>query len=187
MTLDASANLTVGAGITNTLTLTGSAYGMLTTTNDLYMQAGGTGSQIIFRRGSTENARIDASGNLLAGTTSTSGSMSNAAAFVGGSFKTATGSFASPPNGSWTTIATISQAGMYLVHAYINNYNAGPGNWSNAFVVSYTGAGPAYLWNLSGAGVGNINGQIVSSNQIQIYCGAGPGPVIYWTIARFGN
>jgi hypothetical protein len=73
MTLDASANLTVGAGITNTLTLTGSAYGMLTTTNDLYVQAGGLGNQIIFRRGSTENARIDASGNLLVGTTTSAG------------------------------------------------------------------------------------------------------------------
>jgi hypothetical protein len=72
MTLDGSANLTVGAGITNTLTLTGSAYGMLTTTNDLYMQAGGAGNQIIFRRGSTENARIDNSGNLLVGQTTES-------------------------------------------------------------------------------------------------------------------
>ena len=135
----------------------------------------------------TERMRIDSSGNSLAGTTSTSGSMSNAAAFVGGSFKTATGSFASPPTGSWTTIATVSQVGMYLVHAYIGLYNAGPGNWSNVFVVSYTGMNTAYLWNLSGAGVGDINGQIVSSNQIQIYCGAGTGPTVYWTIARFGN
>jgi hypothetical protein len=122
---------------------------------------------------------VDASGNLLVGTTSTSGSMSNTARTLVGGVSSAVGSFASPPSGAWTSIATMTQAGMYLVHAYIPNYAAGPGNWSGCFIVSYTGSNAGYVYTFVS---GSIQCQVVTNNVIQIYCGAGTGPNVNWQI-----
>jgi hypothetical protein len=65
----------------------------------------------------TERARIDASGNLLVGTTSSSGSASNTARVIGGVFSTLRSS-ASVANNTATTIATLpSGEGNYMVSA----------------------------------------------------------------------
>lgn len=63
-----------------------------------------------------------------------------------GAINTATG-ITTVSSGTPTTIYTISTAGLYLVHAYIASYSAGPSQWSTFAYVSYTGTGNAYCWN----------------------------------------
>jgi hypothetical protein len=78
----------------------------------------------------TERARIDSSGNLLVGTTSTSGSVSNYGTVVGGLFKSFSGVTASTPSGTFVTLFTASsQFSGYIVTVYIaandvNNYQS---------------------------------------------------------------
>jgi len=83
---------------------------------------------------------LSVTGTILSGTTSTSGSMSNTKIIVGGNFRTYTssGTLAAAPTAN--TIATVTAAGLYIVHCYIPGYNAGFGNWSNYCIVSATGA-----------------------------------------------
>jgi len=95
MTLDASGQLGIGtsspsaklhvAGTaikvdgssTATINLNGSAYGMVSASADLYVETAGAGNQVIFRKGGTQTAAIDGSGNLLVGTTSSAVANSN--------------------------------------------------------------------------------------------------------------
>jgi len=113
MTLDASGNLTV-QGTTNNTTIqvgnstAGSNIQLQSYVNDGYLNMVGTGS-IIFRNGSgySERARIDSSGNLLVGTTSSS-----------------------PTNGNWLTSLPAS-AGAY--HAIGHASGTPSGNYFQAF------------------------------------------------------
>lgn len=120
----------------------------------------------------TPAVRINASGNVLVGTTNTSGSLSNTASTTSGSFKTQSGSVTQTGGSGWYSAFTIpnSQTGLYLLHVYVNGYVAGPSDWSNAFIISHTGAGnTAYLWNLSGANTGNIQARITSVASVEFY------------------
>jgi hypothetical protein len=75
---------------------------------------------LIFAPTGTERARIDASGNLLVGTTSSSGSASNTARVIGGIFSTLRSS-ASVANNTATTIATLPAGeGNYMVSASLS-------------------------------------------------------------------
>jgi hypothetical protein len=64
------ADIKLDGGVTATLNLNGSAYGMVSADADLYVETAGAGNQVIFRRGGTESMRIDSSGNLGIGATS---------------------------------------------------------------------------------------------------------------------
>jgi hypothetical protein len=158
--------------------ISGSSAGSLairSSAGPLLFSTGGSGAEV---------GRFDNAGNLLLGTTNTTGSMSNGQVINAGGLRTMVGSFAAPSSGSWTSIATITQAGMYLVHAYIAGYVAGPGNWSGCFLVTATGTvNPAYVYTLVS---GNIQCQVVSTNTIQIYIGSGSGTTVQWVIARIG-
>ena len=155
---------------------------------DLYFPYGGGSGTIRFGSISSANpgvwserARIDTSSNLCLGVSTTTGSMDNTAILTTGSHRTYSSS-AVITNATWTTIATITQPGLYIVHAYIPGYNAGPSDWSTYSIVSWTGGGPAYIWN---AGGGNIQLRISSNTQIQLYSGA--GTLTYaWSILRIG-
>jgi hypothetical protein len=131
-----------------------------------------------------ERMRISSDGNVRIGTTAANGVMSNGANLITGGAATAKGTFIPPSNGTWNAIATISVAGLYILHAYIGGYNAGPADWSNAFVISYTGAGPSYLWNLSGTNVGNINARITNLTQVEVFAAAGAGITYSWAMFR---
>jgi hypothetical protein len=105
--------------------------------NNLYFSAP---SNIIIRPGGGgEAARFNTSGNLLVGTTSTSGSASNAVIVAGGIFKTVSGTTSIPQNtptvifahqyASWLVSAS-SEATGYTVTAVVNcgAYAAGVNN-----------------------------------------------------------
>ena len=105
--------------------------------NNLYFSAP---SNIIIRPGGGgEAARFNTSGNLLVGTTSTSGSATNAAIVAGGIFKTVSGTTSIPQNtptvifahqyASWLVSAS-SEATGYTVTAVVNcgSYAAGVNN-----------------------------------------------------------
>jgi len=68
----------------------------------------------------SERMRLDSSGNLLVGTTSSSGTISNTAALRAGIFSTNTGS-TSAANNTATTLATLSSAlGTYIISLGFN-------------------------------------------------------------------
>lgn len=84
----------------------------------------------------TERARIDSSGNLLVGTTTTSGSMSNTTKTNSGIFQTISGSV-STASGATTTIATANQnypQATYIVSCGVSS--GAPGNYSAVAIVS---------------------------------------------------
>jgi len=116
--------------------------------NATYLYGGGAGGltlvtgaaqPIYFAINSAEKARLDTSGNLLVGTTSTSGSATNAAIVAGGVFKTVSGTTSIPQNtptvifahqyASWLVSAS-SEATGYTVTAVVNcgSYAAGVNN-----------------------------------------------------------
>ena len=112
-----------------------------------------------------DGTNLSVAGTILSGTTSTSGSMSNTKIIVGGNFRTynASGTLAGSP--TLNTIATVTAAGLYVVHCYIPGYAAGPSNWSNYCIVSATNAS-----NLAVVAQGtNTNVQFsVSGSNIQV-------------------
>jgi hypothetical protein len=99
-----------------------SLQGIFSAANDGQIRVGGyksTGTPyLVFTTATdTERARIDTSGNLMVGTTSSSGSASNTARVIGGIFSTLRSS-ASVANNTATTIATLpSGEGNYMVSA----------------------------------------------------------------------
>jgi len=100
---------------------TGVAYGPVIWTN---------ASSQTFVTDSGSNVMKYSSGNLLVGTTSTSGSVSNYGTVVGGLFKSFSGVTASTPSGNFVTLFTASsQFSGYIVTVYIaandvNNYQS---------------------------------------------------------------
>ena len=85
---------------------------------------------------STERLRIDSSGNMLVGTTGTSGSMSNTAKANAGVFQTVSGSV-STASGAATTIASANQnysQATYIVSCGVSS--AAPNTYSAVAIVS---------------------------------------------------
>jgi hypothetical protein len=131
----------------------------------------------------TERMRIDSSGNLLVGTTTTAGSMSNAGGITAPSIKTY-GSSAAIAAATPTTIATISQAGLYIVHAYIPYYNAGTSDWSNFAIISCTAPSPtgvqvSVLMQASGSAPITF-----STSGANIRATVGSALTLYWDILK---
>jgi hypothetical protein len=126
--------------------------------------------------------------DFMVGTTSTDGDIGNGIGSITGRTKTASGTVVGAAGGNWVTIFTIANPGLYIVHAYIGGYVAGPGNWSNAFFISYTGSNPCYVWNLSGASVGpiDVRRDPASNVAIQLYTSAGAGITYTWVTQRIG-
>jgi hypothetical protein len=138
VTIDASQNVGVGAtspsaklhvsgtaikvdgSSTATINLNGSAYGMVSASADLYVETAGAGNQVIFRRGGTESARIDSSGNLLVGTTSTDSGRMCVEAQTNGtaiSFRRNTGAY-----GSNTKVGQIACDGTSTSYVTSSDY-----------------------------------------------------------------
>jgi len=91
-------------------------------------------SPLTFGTNNTERARIDTSGNLMVGTTSSSGAASNTTRVIGGIFSTLRSS-ASVATNTATTIATLpSGEGNYMVSASLNG-SATPADYNEVAMV----------------------------------------------------
>ena len=94
-----------------------------------------TGYPLAFQTGGTERARIDASGNLLVGTTSSSGLVGNNAGIVGGILNTLSGT--NSINTSATTVATLpSRDGATYLFTCANISDAGATTYNCASIIT---------------------------------------------------
>jgi hypothetical protein len=136
----------------------------------------GTYLPITMYTGGSEKLRIDTSGNLLVGTTTTAGSVSNTANIVGGLFTTHSGTSGTIATGTPTNIITsLVTGGYYLVAvngatnstiysmAYVYFDGGGTGNVTtiasvaltitsgsaNAITLTTAGAGQAFSWSIT--------------------------------------
>ena len=133
----------------------------------------------------SEKVRISGSGNLLVGTTSAAGSMGNAGGITTAGIKTY-GSSAAIAASTPTTIATITQAGLYIVHAYVPSYNAGTSDWSNFAIISCTASSPtgvqvSVLMQASGSAPITF-----STSGANIRATVGSALTLYWDILKLG-
>lgn len=134
-------------------------------TNGVYLPAANT---LGFSTNTTARARIDSSGNLLVGTTSTSGTATNAAILAGGIFRTVTGTTSIPQStpttifahqdGSWLVTAA-SEATGYSVTGIITATIGGP-NIAN--LAQYPNSASAF--SISGANVQLTFGALATYN-----------------------
>ena len=92
---------------------------------------------------------LDASGNLLVGTTSTGGSASNSVKNVGGVFSTVNGATGSTATGVAATLFTAPNEAVFIVSAYIVGSSA-PANYNAVAIVSVSG-GTAAITTISSA------------------------------------
>jgi hypothetical protein len=148
------------------------------------LQAGGAGGltinttaaqPIYFGINSSEAARFDTSGNLLVGTTSTSGSSTTGKIIVGGIVKTVSGTTSVPANTA-TTLFTVA-AGSYLVTAY----SEATGYAVTGIVTGYTG-GPAVVNLAQYPGAGSLFS--ISGSNLQVTFTAGTYNCV-WSAIRF--
>jgi hypothetical protein len=129
----------------------------------------------------TERVRIDSSGNLLVGTTTATGSISNTAPVVAGVFKTISGTV-SAATATYTTIATLGNItnATYIVSCGIAAGD--PTNYSAVSIVSQDGTTLRHT-SLQTAALMTIR---ISGQDIQALQATGIGtPIpIYFTITR---
>ena len=137
--------------------------------------AGGAGTTATF----TQAMTLDASGNLLVGTTSTAGSSSNATALVLGGARTANGSV-SATTAVATTIFSITAAltGRYEVVALIG-FSGAPAQYTAIATIIWDGNGSRVVAN-NGA---NLTITISGSN-VQITQTSGSTQTVSWSFLR---
>jgi hypothetical protein len=80
-----------------------------------------TALPLVFSTNSAQRARIDTSGNLLVGTTATTGAVSNYATVVGGLFRSFSGNTGAVASNTYTTLFTASSGTVasYLVTVWL--------------------------------------------------------------------
>ena len=154
-------------------------------TNYYFLQStGATGSanaKLEFVQGGVgTRLLLDSSGNLLLGTTSTSGSVSNVQTVAGGIFKTASGS-TSVANATATTLATLLNQGqaVYMVTAGIAAAGS-PTLYSTVAIVSTQGTAT----NTTTIQTGTNIVLSMSGLNLQVTQTAGTTYSIAWTILR---
>ena len=128
----------------------------------------------------TQRMTLDASGNLLVGTTSTSGSISNTVPVVAGLFKTVSGSSVSA-NANELTIATIPTTinGLYIVSMGINAND--PANYSSVSIVTVDGPSTLRITSLQTCSYSTLS---VSGMTVRARQNSGASQTIYYTLTR---
>jgi len=152
-----------------------SRYVLVSGTHQWYTAPSGTaGNAITF----TEVMRLDASGNLLVGTTSSNGSISNASYVVGGIFSTLNGILSSVATATPTTLFAAPSESTLMVTASVNG--ASPSDYKVVAVVKRGGAAVAITTISSATGI-TIT---ASGTNIQVTQTSGGTQNIYFNVIR---
>ena len=137
------------------------------------------GDPMVFRINETERMRIDSSGNLLVGTTSTAGVATNTKLVLGGIFSTHR-SNASVANATTTTIATLpSGDGNYIVSAALLG-SSSPAAYNEVAIVGVSGSSST-ITTLQNASALNLS---MSGLNLQVYHNQGATQTILFSILR---
>jgi hypothetical protein len=127
--------------------------------------------------------RIDSSGRLLVGTTSSSGSVSNSAQVVGGLFKSFSGSNGGVSSGTSVTLFTLpNNNATYMVTAQVAN-TGNAGAYSEVAIVCAIAGGSVSL-SASIVKQGSLITISVSGANVQASQGSGVNQTISWTATR---
>ena len=142
----------------------------------------GAAQPIYFGINSVEVARIDTSGQLMVGTTSNNGSISNTAPVIGGNIITNRGTVSVGNAATVTMFSTVSGLANYLVSAAINVGDAT--NYACAALVLTDGSSTQVVQLRNGA-----NGtSITASGQAIRFTNGGIGTqTVYWSVTRMGH
>jgi hypothetical protein len=145
-------------------------------THAWYVSAGGTaGNAITF----TQAMTLDASGNLLVGTTAAGGSASNSAKSVAGFFSTVNGTTASTASGSAVTMFASPNEATFIVSAYI--FGTGSPAAYNAVAIVKVSGGVATVTTISSSTSMAIS---VSGLNVQATQTSGSAQVIVYSAIR---
>lgn len=139
----------------------------------------------LFSTNSSERMRLTTA-ELLVGTTSSTGNIGSNLGLVTGKALTATGTFISIAGSNWFDVFTVTNPGLYVLHAYIGGYNAGPNDWSNAWMVSFTGGANAFVGTSVLGATGNVQARSKpgAATTIQVLAAAGAGITYTWAVLR---
>ena len=149
--------------------------------NDIYIDRSNSAGNLYFRNtgaGRTD-ATIDSSGNLLVGTTSTTGSISNSANVSGGVFSTANGSV-SPASGVATTVATLPNVGVGTFLVTIGLSASAVTTYNAVALIRTSGTNSAQT-NLATATSASIS---LSGLAVQVTQNSGATNTVNWSIIR---
>lgn len=141
---------------------------------DFVSQQTNGGSEVIM-------ASIDPSGTLMVGTTTVTGSATNASVTISGLFQTTSGSV-SAPSSTATTVATLPNVnyGTWIVCIALSTGVAA--TWSSTYVLNTQGTSSNIGTLLAGSGSGL--GISMSGTTLRVQQGSGATQTIYWSITR---
>jgi hypothetical protein len=145
-------------------------------THAWYIAPGGTaGNAITF----TQAMTLDASGNLLVGTTSTAGSVSNTTKTVGGVFSSINGTTASTASGSAVTLFAAPTESSYLLSAYL--FGAGSASAYHVVAIVKVNGG-----NVAITAISSATGISISSSGLNIQATqtSGISQAVSWNVVR---
>jgi hypothetical protein len=134
---------------------------------------------LVFRTNAVERMRLDTSGNLLVGTTVTTGAASNTAFVTSGGYRTAAGGVSTTSGVAATAFSiTAGNRGRYDIVAMINNSGDASLNSSFATVV----------WDGSTGRIVANNGTnltiTLSGSNVQVTQSSGSAQTVNWSFAR---
>ena len=141
----------------------------------------GTTIRFAVNNSTTEVARFEISGQLMVGTTSNLGSISNQAPVIGGLIITQRGSVSVGSAATVTMFSTTSLQASYLVHASINVGDAT--NYACAAWVLTDGTSTQVVQIRNGANGTSIT---ASGQAIRFTNGAIGTQTVYWGVTRIG-
>jgi hypothetical protein len=136
-----------------------------------------------FEISGTERARIDSSGRLLVGTTSSTGVNSNFAPVIAGNFVSFTGSVSAPHVTATTLFALENLNASYIVTAIITG-TADAANYSAVYMVATVVTDSRVIQAIRAGGLLTLS---LSGGNVQATQSSGNTQTITWSVTRMAN